>query len=80
MKKPDRFEREMRLISWLPDIPDYDDQLIGEKVACAIRREHAWMVRKIRRNPLFGAHYTDWKAGYTSALQWMLDQLIQRRK
>lgn len=76
MKKPDRYERVVN---------DSAITIGGHSIYVTdainlLRREHAWMQRTIRNNKLFGARNTDWKVGYTAALQWMLDQLTQRRK
>jgi hypothetical protein len=74
-RKPDRFERVVNKLS-----TDCEAGLWKDDVVKLLRQGHEWVRRMVKADPLFGAKNTEWKQGYTAALEAILDKLSQRRK
>lgn len=79
MKKPDQFQREVKKVGrrfWQrPELEVTESQVVN-----LLRREHAWMVRMVKRlqneERIEGASVV----GYRVALKQVSDQLAKRRK
>jgi hypothetical protein len=82
-RKPDRAERLVGKTSF-GAFDGYGDAagrcVTSEYAVKLLRQEHTWFRRMVKADPLFGAKNTEWKQGYTAALEAMLDRLTQRRK